>query len=88
MIDEISAVYEPIDLCSNFDSHLIPPEDFVEECRIYWLNHTPFHEAVERRIGNTWYTIETECAGAEHLNDKVKRLIFSDKNFEKEDSST
>lgn len=88
MIDEISAAYEPIDLCSNFDSHLIPPEDFVEECRIYWLNHTPFHETIERRIGNTWYTIETECAGAENLPDKVKRLIFSDKNLEKEGSST
>ena len=34
---------------------------------------------IERKIGNTWYVIETECAGNEPLADKVKRLFFSDK---------
>lgn len=34
---------------------------------------------VERKIGNTWYTIETVCDGTEPLTAKVKRLIFSDR---------
>jgi hypothetical protein len=38
-----------------------------------------FCETIERKIGNTWYVIETECAGNEPLADKVKRLFFSDK---------
>ena len=38
-----------------------------------------FRETIERKIGNTWYVIETECAGNEPLADKVKRLFFSDK---------
>jgi hypothetical protein len=77
------AAYEPIDLCACFDMLYFPPEDFLEECRIYWLNHNPFHGTIERRIGNTWFTIETECAGTEKLTDKVKRLIFYDKNLRK-----
>lgn len=35
--------------------------------------------AVERKIGNTWYLLETVCDGNEPLTHKVKRLIFSDK---------
>ena len=38
-----------------------------------------FRKTIERKIGNTWYVIETECDGNEPLADKVKRLIFSDK---------
>ena len=38
-----------------------------------------FRKTIERKIGNTWYVIETECDGNEPLTDKVKRLIFSDK---------
>ena len=83
MTNEIATAYEPIDLCACFDILHFPPEDFMEECRIYWLNHNPFHGTIERRIGNTWFTIETECAGTEKLTDKVKRLIFSDKNLAK-----
>lgn len=83
MTKEITIPYEPIDLCSCFDILHFPPEDFMEECRIYWLNHNPFHGTIERRIGNTWFTIETECAGTEKLTNKVKRLIFSDKNLAK-----
>ena len=81
MTNEITTAYEPIDLCACFDILHFPPEDFMEECRIYWLNHNPFHGTIERRVGNTWFTIETECAGTENLTDKVKRLIFSDKNL-------
>lgn len=33
-------------------------------------------ETLERKIGNTWYTIETVCDGTEPLAAKVKRLIF------------
>ena len=36
-------------------------------------------QGIERKIGNTWYIVETECDGNEPLADKVKRLIFSDK---------
>lgn len=83
MTNEITTAYEPIDLCACFDVIFDPPEVFLEECRIYWLDHNPFHGTIERRIGNTWFTIETECAGTEKLSDKVKRLIFSDKNLAK-----
>ena len=31
------------------------------------------------KIGNTWYIIETECAGDEPLPSMMRRLIFSDK---------
>ena len=83
MTNETTSVYEPIDLCACFDILHFPPEEFLEECRIYWLNLNPFHGTIERRIGNTWFTIETECAGTEKLTDKVKRMIFSDKNLTK-----
>ena len=83
MTNEITTAYEPSALCACFDILHFPPEVFLEECRIYWLNRNPFHGTIERRIGNTWFTIETECAGTEKLTDKVKRLIFSDKNLVK-----
>ena len=74
-----------IDLCrvfdheSYFDPVFDPPESFLQECEAYWNRRSPFCKAVERKIGNTWYVIETECDGNEPLADKVKRLIFSDK---------
>lgn len=83
MTHEFTTAYEPIDLCACFDMLYFPPEEFLEECRLYWLNHNPFHGTIERRVGNTRFTIETECAGTEKLSDKVKRLIFSDKNLGK-----
>ena len=90
-IDEINrAVMEAKDdlvfeLCkvfdyeSCFDPVFEPPESFLQECEAYWNKRSPFCKTVERKIGNTWYVIETECDGNEPLDNKVKRLIFSDK---------
>ncbi len=73
-------IYEPIDLCACFDPVFEPPLDFLEECRKRWeAKLSPFRTTIEKKIGNTWYLIETECAGEERLSDKVKRLIFSEK---------
>jgi hypothetical protein len=44
-----------------------------------WERQNPFSGTVKRKIGNTWYIVETECDGNEPLTNKVKRLIFSDK---------
>ena len=74
-----------IDLCrvfdheSYFDPVFDPPESFLQECEAYWNRRSPFCKTVERKIGNTWYTIETVCDGTEPLTAKVKRLIFSDR---------
>ena len=69
-----------IDIYSCFDPIFEPPIDFLEECRRHWeAAQSSFRETIERKIGNTWYVIETECAGNEPLADKVKRLFFSDK---------
>ncbi len=73
--------YAPIDLCACYDYLPYPPEEFAEECRIYWHNQNPFRGTIQRRIGNTWFTIETECVGSEKLTDKVKRLMSSDKSL-------
>ena len=63
-----------------FDPIFEPPIDFLEECRKHWETaQSSFRKTIERKIGNTWYVIETECDGNEPLADKVKRLIFSDK---------
>ena len=62
-----------------FDPIFDPPESFLQECEIYWSRRSPFCKTVERKIGNTWYTIETVCDGTEPLTAKVKRLIFSDR---------
>ena len=69
-----------IDIESCFDPIFEPPLDFLEECRKRQeAARSPFRTTIERKIGNTWYIIETECVGNEPLADKVKRLIFSDK---------
>ena len=69
-----------IDIESCFDPIFEPPIDFLEECRKRWENRmNPFTGTVERKIGNTWYLLETVCDGNEPLTHKVKRLIFSDK---------
>ena len=69
-----------IDIYSCFDPIFEPPIDFLEECRKHWETaQSSFRKTIERKIGNTWYVIETECDGNEPLADKVKRLIFSDK---------
>ena len=64
---------------SFFSQIFDPPEAFLQEREAYWNRRSPFCKTVERKIGNTWYTIETVCDGTEPLTAKVKRLIFSDR---------
>ena len=66
-------VYEPIDLCACYEPMVFPPAGLSEEPQ------NPFYDIVERKIGNTWYIVETECGGEEPLPNMVKRLIFSEK---------
>ncbi len=72
-------VYEPIDLCAIYEPFLEPPAEQVEEWRRQQeaepLN--PFSCTVTRKIGNTWYIVETECDGDEPLPNMVRRPIFS-----------
>ena len=58
-----SYVYEPM---------VFPPAGLWDEPQ------NPFCDIVERKIGNTWYIVKTECDGNETLANKVKRLIFSE----------
>ena len=54
--------------------------DTTQTYRKRWENRmNPVTGTVERKIGNTWYLLETVCDGNEPLTHKVKRLIFSDK---------
>ena len=66
-------VYEPIDLCACYEPMIFPPDGFEDEPQ------NPFSCTVMRKIGNTWYVVETECGGNEPLPDMVRRLIFSEK---------
>ena len=68
-----SYVYEPIDLCACYEPMVFPPAGLWDEPQ------NPFCDIVERKIGNTWYIVKTECDGNETLANKVKRLIFSEK---------
>ena len=68
-----SYVYEPIDLCACYEPMVFPPAGLWDEPQ------NPFCDIVERKIGNTWYIVKTECDGNETLAIKVKRLIFSEK---------
>ncbi len=72
-------VYEPIDLCACYEPFFEPPAEQVEEwCRLRETEPTnPFSCTNTRRIGNTWYIVETECDGDEPLPNMVRRLIFS-----------
>lgn len=67
----------PIDIESCFDPIFDPPADFVEEWRGKWERASPFSCTVTRKIGNTWYTVETECDGNEPLTNMMRRLFFS-----------
>lgn len=79
-VEEINDAIGYIDICSCFDMIFEPPIDFLEECRKRReMETSPFCSTTQRKIGNTWYVIETECAGTETLSNKAKRLIFSDK---------
>ena len=66
-------VYEPIDLCACYEPMIFPPDGFWDEPQ------NPFSCTVTRKIGNTWYVIETECGGNEPLPGMVRRLVFSEK---------
>ena len=70
-------VYEPIDLCACYEPMFEPPADFIAECHREHEPQNPFSCTVERKIGNTWYIVETECAGDEPLPSLVRWLIFS-----------
>lgn len=74
-----NTVYEPIDLCSCYEPIFEPPVWQLEEWRRMREKENPFTCCVTRKVGNTWYVVETECDGSEPLTNKVKRLIFSDK---------
>ena len=79
-MNEVEDAIGYIDISSCFDPIFEPPIDFLEECRKRWAAaQSSFRQTIERKIGNTWYVIETECDGNEPLTNKVKRLIFSDK---------
>ena len=69
----------PIDIESCFDPSFEPPADFVEEWCRKREQENPFSCTVTRKIGNTWYIVETECAGDEPLPNLMRRMIFSDK---------
>ncbi len=78
IIDISKYVYEPIDLCACYDPLFSPSEAQVKEWeRLRAMRNNPFRGTVERRIGNTWYLIETVCDGNEALADLARRLIFS-----------
>lgn len=76
---DIFSPYYKIDLCSCYFPEEPFPEDFEEQCRRYWAGGRAFGETVMRKIGNTWYEIETKCDGSERLTDKLHRMIFSEK---------
>lgn len=64
-------VYEPIDLCACYEPMFEAPAGFGDEPQ------NPFSCTVTRKIGNTWYTVETECDGSEPLPGLIRRLFFS-----------
>ncbi len=79
MNDFENYVYEPIDLCACYEPMFDPPDDFIEEWRRKREQENPFSCTVTRKIGTTWYIVETACDGDEPRPHMVKRLIFSDK---------
>ena len=70
-------VYEPVDLCACYEPNDKPPA--VIEWRGDCEPQNPFSCTITHKIGNTWYTVETECGGNEPLPSMVRRLIFSEK---------
>ena len=75
----IASGYEPFDWAAVYDYPPdIPPPELVEAWEKIWSAYDTFHSIIERKIGNTRYTIPTDCDGKESLVDKVKRLIFSE----------
>ena len=75
----IASGYEPFDWAAVYDYPPdIPPPELVEAWEKIWSAYDTFHSIIERKIGNTRYTILTDCDGRESLVGKVKRLIFSE----------
>lgn len=79
LTDLIADGYEPFDWAAVYDYPPdIPPPELVKAWEKIWSAYDTFHGIMERKIGNTWYTILTDCDGKESLVGKVKRLIFSE----------
>ncbi len=72
--------YEDYDLYSVYKVKDSPPPFYFNGQS---NTNNPFCETILRKIGNTRYSIRTECGGTEPLTDKVKRLIFTDPMPEK-----
>lgn len=71
-------INEPIDLCACYEPIVKPPRDLVEMWHKSWQKALAFKGITEQKVGNTWYLVETTCAGNEPLVNKVKRLVFTD----------
>lgn len=69
---------EPIDLCKIYFPLIVPPPELKEAWERRYAFYDSMHGVTEQKIGNTWYTILTDCAGKETLLGKVKRLIFAE----------
>ena len=77
-LDDVAKVQEHNE--REKDSYSNQDIDTTQTYRKRWENRmNPVTGTVERKIGNTWYLLETVCDGNEPLTHKVKRLIFSDK---------
>jgi len=63
---------------THLNRELITFPDGVES-RTQAIQHRLDTAGLTRKIGNTWYMIETECGGDEQLPGMMHRLIFSDK---------
>ena len=70
--------YEPIDLCKIYFPAIVPPPELEEAWERRYAFYDSMHGVREQKIGNTWYTILTDCEGEETLLGKVKRLIFAE----------
>lgn len=72
--------YDPYDLCECYEPIFYPPQSFIEECREYLIDKMKIYSRTdEHKIGNTTYIVSCECDGIEKLENKVKRIIFDDR---------
>lgn len=75
---ELVEAFSGIDL-NQYGPIFDPPQEVLDRWTKLREMRNPFTCRVERKIGDTCYVIDTECNGTERLANKVKRLIFSDK---------
>lgn len=69
-----------IDLCECYEPIESPPQSFIDKCREYWKDKfKTYSRTDEHKIGNTVYIVSSECVGKEKLENKVKRMIFDDR---------